>query len=84
VYFHVTGTISDPARLGPFVEDEKRVSLELQDEGSTLIAVRRLDHPGVMLVIEADDREQAEANMARLPFVAEGLMSLDYVQVDRV
>jgi hypothetical protein len=60
------------------------MSLQLQREGITLIAVRRLDHPGVFLTIEAEDRAHAEASMARLPWVADGTMTLDYIEVDRV
>ena len=47
---------------------ESAMSLQLQKEEVTLIAVRRLDHPGVFPVIEAEDRAHAEANMARLPW----------------
>lgn len=60
------------------------MSLQLQREGITLIAVRRLDHPGVFLVIEVPDRSQAEAQMTRLPWVADGTLTLEYVEVDRV
>jgi uncharacterized protein YciI len=82
--FHVTGHIPDPSLLGPHVAAEQVVSQQLQDEGSTLFAVRRTDRPGVFLLIEADDLAHAQANMARLPFVAAGLMTLDYVEVSRV
>lgn len=84
MFFHVTGVIPDPALLGPYVEEEKVVSLQLQDEGSTLFAVRRLDQPGVYLLIQASDLADAEANMSRLPFVSAGVMAVSYIEVDRV
>jgi hypothetical protein len=84
MYFHITGTIPDPSRIPATREAESAISLQLQKEGIILIAVRRLDHPGVFLVVEAEDRAHAEANMARLPWIADGTMTFDYIEVDRV
>lgn len=84
MYFHITGTITDPSRIPATRAAESAMSLKLQEEGITLIAVRRLDHPGVFLIIEAGDRAQAEEHMARLPWVQDGTMTLEYVEVDKV
>jgi hypothetical protein len=34
--------------------------------------------------MEAEDRVHAEANAARLPWIADGTMTFDYIEVDRV
>jgi hypothetical protein len=36
---------------------------------------------GVVSFVEAESLEHAEAGLARLPFVALGLMTFDYVEV---
>ncbi|MEV6995096.1 YciI family protein [Streptomyces sp. NPDC093228] len=84
MYFHVTGTLPDRKWLAPFVEDEIRISDELKAEGITLMAVRRVDRPGVYLVMQAENREAVQAALGRLPFVAEGLMTVDIVEVTRL
>jgi muconolactone delta-isomerase len=82
--FHVTGTIPEPNALGPYVDEETEASRQLQDEGSTLFAVRRLDRPMFYLLIEAADLAHAHANMARLPLAAAGVMTLEYTEVTKV
>ncbi|MEV6996018.1 muconolactone Delta-isomerase family protein [Streptomyces sp. NPDC093228] len=84
MYFHVTGTLPDRKWLAPFVEDEIRVSEELKAQGTTLMVVRRVDRPGVFLIMQAESQEAVQEALGRLPFVAEGLMTLDIVEVTRL
>jgi uncharacterized protein YciI len=82
--FHVTGTIPDPSIPAPPIEAELAVSQQLQDEGTTLSAVRRVDGPGVFLIVEAEDLDHARAALGRLPFVAAGVVHLEFAEVTRV
>ncbi len=80
--FHVTGRIDDPSLVPPLVEDEKKASQDLQDEGFTIAAYRRADHPGVYMIVRADDRESAERTIQeRLPFVSGRAMTVELVEV---
>jgi hypothetical protein len=80
VYFFATGTVSKPDQIGPHLEEETRVLNHLRAEGVVLQAFR---HPtgGVVSFVEGTDLAEVEAHMARLPFVALGLMSFEYSEV---
>lgn len=82
MYFHLTGTITDPSKLAPYRDDEVRVFGELRTEGVVLHAFRRSDEPTIIyLIVAAEHDEEAREQMARLPFVDKGLLTFDYAEV---
>jgi hypothetical protein len=59
MYLHATGTIPDPDKLEPYWPEETRVLAELHAEGVVKSLCRLSDRPGVYLIVEADDVEEA-------------------------
>ncbi|MEU4096223.1 hypothetical protein [Streptomyces sp. NPDC026673] len=84
MYLHVTGTVTQPDRLAAFADEERRVLEELKAEGTVVMALRRHDRPGALLVVEADGPGEARERLGRLPYVAHGLLALEYVEVSRL
>lgn len=76
--FLATGTISDPGKIGPYRDSEMEILADLQAEGVVEHAYRRSQGPGVFLIVSAGDLEDAERQMGRLPFVAQGFLTFDY------
>ena len=75
------GSITKPDALGPHVNDEMRVVEELKTEGhheSCLSARRRA---GVYLLLEGSSIHAIRDRVDTLPFVVEGLMTLDYEEI---
>jgi hypothetical protein len=58
------GSITEPDRLGPFVDDEMRAA-----------------GPGVVIILVGESMDAIRERMNILPFVIEGLMTLDYEEV---
>jgi uncharacterized protein YciI len=81
MHLHVTGTVTDRDALAAHPEEERRVLGELKAEGTVVIALRRHDRPGAFLVVEAESLDDARRRLARLPYVAKGLLALDYTEV---
>jgi hypothetical protein len=75
------GSITEPDRLGPFIDDEMRVVGELKDEGVMKALYRRAAGPGVVIILEGESMDAIRERMNTLPFVVEGLMTLDYEEV---
>ena len=75
------GSITEPDKLGPFVEDEMRVVGQLKDEGVMKAVYRRAAGPGVVLILEGDRIDTIRERVDTLPFVVEGLMKLDYEEI---
>jgi hypothetical protein len=75
------GSITEPDRLGPFIDDEMRVVGQLKDEGVMKALYRRAAGPGVIIVLEGESIDAIRERMDTLPFVIEGLMTLDYEEV---
>ena len=75
------GSITEPDRLGPFIDDEMRVVGALKDEGVMKALYRRAAGPGVVIILEGESMEAIRERMNALPFVVEGLMTLDYEEV---
>ncbi|MFJ9559094.1 hypothetical protein ACIRQQ_03510 [Streptomyces fuscichromogenes] len=84
MYFHVTGTVTDPGRLSAHAEGEARVLRELKADGVVLSAFRRQDRPGAFLLVEADDVQDAQHQLGRLPYAANGLLTFEYIEVSRL
>ena len=84
MFVHATGTMPDPDKLGPLLEAETRVVATLHAEGVLHNVFRVVEHPGVYMIIEADDVEDAGAQLGRLPFVQNGLLLLEFKEVERL
>jgi hypothetical protein len=75
------GSITEPDRLGPFMDDEMRVVGQLKDEGVMKALYRRAAGPGVVIILEGESMDAVRERMNTLPFVVEGLMTLEYEEV---
>jgi len=75
------GSITDPDALGPYVAEEMRAVGELKAEGVIQALYRRANGPGVFLILEGSSVDAVRERMDSLPFVVEGLMSLEYEEV---
>jgi hypothetical protein len=75
------GSITEPDRLGPFIDDEMRVVGQLKDQGVMKALYRRAAGPGVVILLEGASMDAIRERMNTLPFVVEGLMTLDYDEV---
>ena len=78
------GSITEPDRLAPFIDDEMRVVGELKDEGVMKALYRRAAGPGVVIILEGESMDAIRERMNTLPFVVEGLMTLDYEEVHEI
>ena len=84
MYLHATGTIPDLEKLEPYWPEETRVLAELHAEGVVKSLFRLSDRPGVHLIVEADDLEEARRQVGRLPFVSHGLLLLEFEPVEKL
>jgi hypothetical protein len=75
------GSITDPHALAPHVEHEMRVVEELKAEGAIKAVYRRAAGPGVYLILEGPGIDRVREQVEKLPFVVEGLMTLDYEEI---
>jgi hypothetical protein len=75
------GSITEPDRLGPLIDDEMRVVEQLKDEGVMKAAYRRAGGPGTLLILEGQSMDAIRERVDTLPFVVEGLMTLDYEEI---
>jgi uncharacterized protein YciI len=84
MYLHATGTIPDLDKLEPYRPEETRVLAELHAEGVVKSLFRLSDRPGVYLIVEADDVEEARRQVGRLPFVSHGLLLFEFEPVEKL
>jgi hypothetical protein len=75
------GSVTDPDAVGPYVEEEMRVLGELKSEGVIQAAYRRANGPGVYLILEGSSVNAVQERVDSLPFVVEGLMTLEYEEI---
>jgi hypothetical protein len=75
------GSITKPDALAPHVEHEMRVVGELKVEGVIKAVYRRAAGPGVYLILEGSNIDRLRERVDKLPFVVEGLMTLDYEEI---
>jgi len=75
------GSITKPDALAPHVNDEMRVVDELKAEGVMKAVYRRAAGPGVYLLLEGPSIDAIRDRVDTLPFVVEGLMTLDYEEI---
>jgi hypothetical protein len=72
------GSITAPHKLGPFIDEEMRVVEQLKAEGLMKAVYRRAAGPGTVIILEGDSMDAIRERMNTLPFVIEGLMTLEY------
>jgi hypothetical protein len=75
------GSITNPEALAPYVDDEMRVVEELKAKGIMKAVYRRAAGPGGHLPLEGASIEAIRDRVDTLPFVVEGLMTLDYAEI---
>ena len=75
------GSITSPDELGPFVDDEMRVVKQLKDDGVIKAVYRRAAGPGTLLILEGASIDAIRDRIDTLPFVSEGLMTLEYEEI---
>jgi uncharacterized protein YciI len=84
MYLHATGTIPDLDKLEPYRPEETWVLAELHAEGVVKNLFRLSDRPGVYLIVEADDVEEARRQVGRLPYVSHGLLLFEFEPVEKL
>jgi uncharacterized protein YciI len=82
--FIAIGALTNLDRVGPLVEEEMRVLNELRSEGRVKAALRRKHEPGVFLVVNADDVEDATLQLDRLPYVGAGVLMFTLIEVSEL
>lgn len=75
------GSIANPEALAPYIEDEMRVVGELKADGVVKAIYRRAAGPGVYLLLEGSSIDAIRERMDTLPFLLEGVMTLDYDEI---
>ena len=65
------GSITEPHKLGPFIDDEMRVVEQLKAEGVMKALYRRAAGPGTVIILEDESIDAMRERMSTLPFVAE-------------
>lgn len=68
-------------KIQPFLKEEALHAWKLLKEGSIRDIYFRTDHPGVVVVMEADSVENARKIMSTLPLVREKLIEFDFIPV---
>jgi hypothetical protein len=81
MYFFASGKLTHPDQIGPYLEAEKRVLAELRDEGVVREAFTPTGGHGVIAIFEGPGLEEVQAQVGRLPFVANGLLAFEYTEV---
>jgi muconolactone delta-isomerase len=75
------GSITEPHKLGPFIDDEMRVVEQLKAEGIMKALYRRAAGPGTVILLEGPSMDDIRDRMNTLPFVVERLMTLEYEEL---
>jgi hypothetical protein len=75
------GSITNPDELPPFVDDEMRVIKQRKDDGVIKTVYRRAAGPGTFLILEGETIDAIRERVETLPFVVEGLMTLEYDEI---
>ncbi|NNH70425.1 hypothetical protein HLB23_11225 [Nocardia uniformis] len=81
MYFFVTATMTDPEKAAQYRDEETRVQNELRAEGVVISAYLRTDGQGLVGIVQGSDLADVQTHLARLPFVANGLMAFEYAEV---
>jgi hypothetical protein len=81
MFFFATGHVTRPAEIGPYLEEEKRVLAELRENGVVREAFSPAAGHGVISILVGPNLAAVQAQMARLPFVAYGLLTFEYTEI---
>jgi uncharacterized protein YciI len=81
MYFFVAGHVTHPGEIGRYLEEEKRVLAELREQGVVREAFSPVAEHGVIGILEGPSLQDVQAQMARLPFVAHGLLTFEYTEI---
>jgi hypothetical protein len=84
MYFFATGHVTHPEQLAPLMAEEKRVLAELRELGVVREAFTPTGGHGVISFLEGPSLDEVRAQMGRLPFVANGLLTFDYTEVSEL
>jgi hypothetical protein len=82
--FHVDARVVPGADIQPRLLEEQRRIKELYREGFIEQLVRRTDGTGAWLIVSARDEASAQRQLATLPFVEVGIMTMDLTRVESV
>jgi hypothetical protein len=63
---------------------EMKILADLKGEGVVEHAYRRSHGPGVFLIVNASNLEDAQRQLGRLPFVALGLLTFDLTPINEI
>jgi hypothetical protein len=75
------GSIANRDALAPHRAEEERAVAQLKADGVIKAAYRRSAEPGVYVVLEGSGIDAVAERVNTLPFVVEGLMTLDYEEI---
>jgi hypothetical protein len=78
------GSITDRDALAPHRDEETGAVAQLKADGVMKAAYRRSAEPGVYVVLEGSSIDAVAERVNTLPFVAEGLMTLDYEEIHEI
>jgi hypothetical protein len=81
MYFFATGHVTRPGEIGRYLEEEKRVLAELREQGVVREAFSPAAGHGVIGILEGPSLHDVQAQIARLPFVAHGLLTFEYTEI---
>jgi uncharacterized protein YciI len=84
MYLHATGTVPDIDKLAPYWDEETRTLAVLHAEGVVKNVFRIKDRPGVYLIVEANDVEDARKQLGRQPFDSNGLLLFEFEPVEKL
>ena len=82
--FHVDARLAPGSEIAPWLADEQRRIRELHDEGFIELLWRRTDGTGAWLVVSAQNEDSAARQLATLPFVTVGIMTMELSAVEAV
>ena len=78
------GFITDRDALAPHRDEEMRAVAQLKADGVIKAAYRRTAEPGVYVVLEGSSIDAVAERVNALPFVVEGLMTLEYEEIHEI
>ena len=78
------GVIPHRDALAPHREEELRAVARLKADGVVKATYRRTAETGVYVVLEGPSIDAVAERMNTLPFVVEGLMTLDYEEIHEI
>ncbi len=70
---------ANPEKIHPLMRDEAAKAWELYMAGVLREIYFRQDHPGVVLILECADIQEAREHINTLPLVQQGLVDFDII-----